>query len=862
MAERSADDTRTQAPLKEDAEEKRFLQHVGRRLQSLVVKSRLALFCESLARAAFSPALVLSAFLGLTFLNVWSYLPGWWRFAAFAVFAGIFIVSLRSFYQLRWPSREEALARLEGDGQPVTHRPLTAFEDSLSKGDEDPLTASLWSLHRKRMAAAVETMPVKWPNPRIYRVDPYGLRVVAVALLLIGVIAGSGERMTRLGTVFSSPFVSTTAPMRLDAWVTPPLYTDNPPVFLTGENAKLRDPNMPIGVPEGSILVVRSLGHGDLQVRGAGSALEAEAQSPDGLAPPSTVSLGSASGSGEGKSSEQRFKLMQATVVELVSDEEVLGSWSFDVMPDDPPVIALVNDPEPQLSGALKLTYSIEDDYGAVAAEAHIRATENTGAKTDNPRPLVEAPDFPLSLPARSAAEPIAETIRDLTSHPWAGSEVELSLSALDEAEQRGVSPARRITLPQRPFSKPLARAVVEQRRDLALDARNQVRVLNVFDALMLAPEVFDVSTQHYLGLQFAYAQLAKAKTDDELRDLLPLLWDLALTIEDGDLSMAERALRDAQQALKDALENGASDEDIAKLTEQLREALQNYMRALAEQMRNNPQAMQQPFSQQQQMLSQQDLNEMLNRIEELAKTGAKDAARELLSQMQQMLENLQAGRPQMRQNQQAGEMMQSLDELSDLIQRQQRLMDETNELNRQQRQQNGQSGENGQMSEEQMAEMLQQLQEQQGALADQLQELMEKLQEQGLGESQELGQAGQEMGKAQGSLGRGEGGQAVGEQSNALDALRRGAQGMAEEMMGGQQNGTGLARGQPPQDEDPLGRPRQAQRPDFGNRVKVPDEIDVQRARRILEELRRRFSDPSRRSLELDYLDRLLENF
>ena len=94
-----------------------------------------------------------------------------------------------------------------------------------------------------------------------------------------------------------------------------------------------------------------------------------------------------------------------------------------------------------------------------------------------------------------------------------------------------------------------------------------------------------------------------------------------------------------------------------------------------------------------------------------------------------------------------------------------------------------------------------------------------------------------------------------------ALDALRRGAQGLTEQMMG-QGEGPGSPNGPSPLDEDPLGRPRRTEGPDFNNRVQIPDEIDVQRARRILEELRRRFSDPSRPKLELDYLERLLKRY
>ncbi len=57
---------------------------------------------------------------------------------------------------------------------------------------------------------------------------------------------------------------------------------------------------------------------------------------------------------------------------------------------------------------------------------------------------------------------------------------------------------------------------------------------------------------------------------------------------------------------------------------------------------------------------------------------------------------------------------------------------------------------------------------------------------------------------------------------------------------------------------EDPLGRP-QRQRDWADGRVRVPgaDESATQRARRILEELRRRLGDPLRPMEELDYLER-----
>jgi len=122
-------------------------------------------------------------------------------------------------------------------------------------------------------------------------------------------------------------------------------------------------------------------------------------------------------------------------------------------------------------------------------------------------------------------------------------------------------------------------------------------------------------------------------------------------------------------------------------------------------------------------------------------------------------------------------------------------------------------------------------------------------------------------MSEAESSLGEGNADSAVDSQGRALDALRKGAQGLAQSMQ--QQMGQGLGPGhsgrlgQPraQQETDPLGRPLHGR--DYGDdyTVKVPGEIDVQRARRIIEELRRRFGDVLRPQEELDYIERLLKD-
>ena len=217
-------------------------------------------------------------------------------------------------------------------------------------------------------------------------------------------------------------------------------------------------------------------------------------------------------------------------------------------------------------------------------------------------------------LPNARTRNGVGQTVKDLSEDPYAGADVTLTLTAKDEAGNEGKSEPFNMRLPERLFTKPLARALIEQRRVLALDANQNAQVFTALDALMIAPELFTPETGHYLGLFSVARQLEAARTDDALREVVASLWALAVTIEDGNITDVDKALRAAQEALKQALERGATDEEIKKLTDNLRAALDNFLRQLAEQFRNNPQQLARPLDPNTKMLSQQDLKSMLDR--------------------------------------------------------------------------------------------------------------------------------------------------------------------------------------------------------------------------------------------------------
>jgi uncharacterized protein (TIGR02302 family) len=587
--------------------------------------------------------------------------------------------------------------------------------------------------------------------------------------------------------------------------------------------------------------------------------------------------------------------------------------WPFNAIPDKPPTISLTKDPEQQSRGAMLLSYKLEDDYGVTQAEATFAPKsdpqqsdpQKDGAQADGtskdgappagakPHPLFGPPDFALILPQARTKNGIGQTIKDLTDHPWAGAEVTMTLVAHDEGGNVGKSEPFSFRLPERVFTKPLARALIEQRRNLALDANARPLVITALDALSLAPEKYTPEAGVYLGLRSIFWSLVRAKSDDDLRDVVARLWQMAVGLEDGDISDAQDALRNAEKALQQALDRGASDAEIKQLMDQLRAAMDRFLQAMTEQMKNNQQ-LARPLDPNAKVLSQRDLQSMLNKLEELSRSGAKDAAQALLQQLQQMMENLQMASPDT--NSDDNDAMSALDELGDMIRQQQDLRDRTfkqgqdqrNPQNNPQGSPRGQQGKPGQP--QQPGNSLGELRQSQQALRDRLNKLLDELKDLGLGQGKDgqdgqgqgqsqgqgpgqdqldqFGRAGDAMDDAQGQLGQGNSDSAVDSQGRALDALRKGAQGLAQSMQ--QQMGRGpgqgrsgrLGQARANQDTDPLGRPLRGR--DYGDdsTVKVPGEIDVQRARRIIEELRKRFGDLGRPQEELDYIERLLKDY
>jgi uncharacterized protein (TIGR02302 family) len=720
------------------------------------------------------------------------------------------------------------------------------------------------------MAAAVRRLRVGWPAAGLARRDPWGLRSVLATLLLLGAIDAGVDWRDRVARAVTpgfgggKPAIATS----FDLWLTPPEYTGLAPQFMRASD------NETVQVPTGSVLLAQV--HGGNGVPRLTIDSDARDFSP---VDKENFRLGATLTGGKS--------------LTLSQGGTMLGRWAISIIPDNPPTIAFAETPKGTTRAALRLDYRAGDDYGIESVKAVIRRQPaRTGGSPGDaadkaPGAALGDPiDLELPLPGLHLKDAEATSYHDLSPHPWAGLPVEIRLVATDALGQTGESEPVSMVLPERVFHHPVARAIIDQRKELAKDPASADAVAEILGDLNRRPELYRDDAVVYLALRFAPQQLRRDHGNDSVAAVEQLLWDTALRIEDGNLSLAERNLRRLQQELQDALAKGAPDAEIERLMQELRQALDRYLQELAREQQRRPNEATDPIDPSQ-VLTGRDLQRMLDRARELSRSGARDQAREMLSQLQNMLENLRAARPGQMQQQGAGQAQQMMRGLQQLMQRQQQLLDRSFRAQRQQGQrgqqgQQGQQGRNGQPGErsgEQSGDEQADSGEfgemgeaagQQEALRRGLGDMMRQFDE-GMGDiPQPFGRAERAMRDATGALQRGKPNQAIGPQTEALDQLQQAARDFAQQLrqrLGenrGDEGEVGANQGSARDrvERDPFGRPMSNSGMFDQSDVKIPDQNILQKSREILDELRRRAGERFRPTIELDYIDRLLKRF
>lgn len=797
-------------------------------------------------------------------------------------------------WNFRMPTSAEALDRLD---MSLPGRPIQALMDDQIIGQDDAASAAVWRAHQARMAektSQAKAVGAKLDTPKR---DPYALRYAAILVFALAVMFGSIWRVSSVADMAPGAGDGLVTGPVWEGWVEPPRYTGEPTLYLNDQ------PEGEMTVPLGSLITVRLYGE-------VGALMLAETVSArTGEVPPASEPA-------------QDFVVRQAGSLEIAGPGG--RSWTVAVQPDAGPSVERVGDLEVTALGEVTLPFQAEDDYGVEAGEARfsldLAAVDRRFGLEIEPE---ERPDLVVALPIPFAGDRSFFTeamTEDFSKHPWANLPVMLELSVLDAAEQEGLSAPEAIKLPGRRFFDPLAASIIEMRRDILWNRANLKRTAQVLRTSVHRPD--DIFRKQVTALQARrlierMETLARFDLSDETQDeLAEELWGLALTIEEGDLADALARLERARERLEEAMRNGATQEEIEDLMQELREATDDYLRQLQQQAQRDAENSdennsQQPSDPNTMQLTQDDIQRMMDRIQELMEQGRMAEAEQAMRELQELLDNLRMSQNQSGQGQNPGQ--QAMEGLADTLREQQGLSDEAfrdlqeqfnpdaqageNEGNQgrdgaqgqgqshqqgqqqpqgqgqgqgggQNQAQNGQQGQqNGETGEGQLQ---QNLADRQQALRNELRRQQQNLPGAGTPEGDaardSLGRAGEAMNDAEQALRQREYSDAIDNQSQAMEALREAMRNlgemMAEQQQEGQQGQGQSEANRRPNGEDPLGRETGGEGAIGTDQDLLQGDDVYRRAQELLDEIRRRSAEAERPEEEREYLKRLLDRF
>ncbi|MBR9764686.1 MAG: TIGR02302 family protein [Rhodobacteraceae bacterium] len=854
-----------------------------RRLRWPLFLTRAGLLCERVVRGFWPLWSLVLLVLAALMLGAVDLLPTealWGLGALCGVLALVLLV--RGVWRFRWPSRGEAFRRLDGT---LKGQPLQTLRDDQVLGADDPGSAALWAAHRDLMAARAAAARAPKPDLALSQRDAFGLRYVALLLLLVGGLFGSIWRVGDLGDALPGAAQAAIGPS-WEGWVEPPLHTGLPTIYLGDITGEV------LNAPQGALVTMRFYGpEGRLELAETVSGRVGELPSAGDPA--------------------QEFTIRQEG--RLAVDGPGGREWRVALIPDRAPSVTIDGPAEADVEGQLTMPFSARDDYGVVTGKALITldldAVDRRYGLASQPEPRSPI-EIALPLPLSGSRADFTEAlVENFSEHPWANLPVTVSLTVEDALGQSGRSEGYDMLLDARRFFDPLAATLIEMRRDLFWNRDNARRVTQVLRAVRWHGEGLFPSETMEMRLDRLIRKVETIRrfrplSDDQVAEVTQALWDMAIEIEEGDLADARARMERAKQRLEEAMRNGASDQEIARLMQELRDATQDYMRQLAQQQaREQGQQQGQQDMENAMRMTQDDIQRMMDRIQELMEQGRMAEAQQALEELQQLLENMQMTEGQGGEGQQ-GPGQQAMEGLGETLRNQQELSDDafrdlqdqfnpdgrSGERNQgqqgegeqgqqqqggqgqgQQGQQPGQQqGQGGAQGGEQSAPDAGSLAERQRALRNELDRQRGNLPgagtEAGRAAREALDEADRAMGGAEEALRDGDLAEAIDQQSRAMDALREGMRNLGEAMaeqdrqMAGQQ---GEAEGDNPgQRNDPLGRNAGTNGALGNEREMLSDEEVRRRAQNLLDEIRRRSGENARTAEERDYLRRLLDRF
>ncbi len=802
-----------------------------------------------------------------------------------------------------FPKTEDIDKRLEAHGT-LGRGHISLVEDQLA----NPAIIStrlLWHKAQREGIFLLKKLRIPWLRTHLSRKDPHALRFIALLVFASGLfVAGHNwkERIISGLTPISPSFLSLSQEHGMDLWIKPPDYTQMPEMHLSGTGHY----NGELKIPEGSTYRIRMR-----------SWLK-NIFTPHLHTKTSNIALTYMEGGLYGKEGTiQPGKSMHITQAFLP-----LVTWPYQYLIDTPPEIRgdIITNEKPDAEkeapqkilqpyeilddAQLRFPLVVKDDYGVKELHMTMRLNEMIedaplGQKAHEIRLVMSQPNTKFKI----------APIYDLSWHSWAGLPVTFEFTALDHKEQSTTLEKISLTLPERTFKHPLAKALIAARKTLAWNYKGSLKEMAYkIESYLSDPNLFQNDPVIFLALRSASSRLfhnndkPKAQKIKSVHEVVNLLWEIALVVEEGDVIFALRELRNAQRNLENAMRDPNADErEIQALMEQLREKMINYFTEVAREMQkriakgeNMPFMAPEDFGS---LITPDTLATLMAQIEQAMRNGNNQQAQELMSQLQRMMEMIDPSKgAKLPRDMQM--MREGINELQKLIEGQELLIEQTQIQADIQLSLEPKSNSSSNMTQRDLPALEKMLEdfgmdkvppapenkppeEQENEEPQQQVDTSQNKVEQDalryiLGQlimdvakkidkvPEKMGMAEQEMRSSAEKLEANNPKHSLPHQNTAVQYLKDAQEGMAKQFRQRMQQMVGMGLSGSGQQLDPLGRHyddgQSGQNPE--NAIKIPDEAQKKRVDKIIRQLRQRSGDRSRTREELEYYQRLLRQF
>ncbi len=322
-----------------------------------------------------------------------------------------------------------------------------------------------------------------------------------------------------------------------------------------------------------------------------------------------------------------------------------LGSWRVRILPDEPPRIAFIEEPQITARKTIRLAYEVSDDYDVESVGVLLSPLSSGGKSAGKPEERI--------LAAPEVRQWQGASYADLTSLPWAGTSVTLQLVATDGAGNKSFSLPKTLALPERAFRNPFARALIEERRKLLETTDPSVRdeAANIMAGIARQQGTSRGDPVVLMALRAGAVRLVINGDQETASSVREILWQTALRLEEGGIGLAQADLAVAERDLAFLLVRQANPELLTPFLARLRQAVKAYFAALEAERVRQPPALQQMdwlFAGENETQTLEAFEGLLTSLGSSLKENRREEAQDKLHQMQALIENLRTTPPEL----------------------------------------------------------------------------------------------------------------------------------------------------------------------------------------------------------------------